>query len=59
MQSHVELLSIVRDLKASRKAKRKEEVKEAARLETLKARLRIKLNRYAQLSKGTAATKTA
>lgn len=47
MESHKlethELLTVIRDLKAARRAKQKEERKEEARLEDLKLRLRIKI----------------
>jgi hypothetical protein len=39
-----ELLTVIRDLRATRHAKRKEEKKEEAHLEKLKLQLRIRLN---------------
>jgi hypothetical protein len=45
-----ELLTVIRDLRAARHAKCKEERKEEAQLEELKLRLRIKLNDQTELN---------
>lgn len=53
-----ELPTIVRELKAARRAKREEQRKEEARLEELKLRLRIKIDQR-QPPDSTAVTKIA
>jgi hypothetical protein len=59
MQSHEELLTVIRNLKESRRAKHKEQQKEESRLEELKVRLRIKLDRNAETPNDTPIPKTA
>ncbi len=62
MESHKlethEFLTVLRNLKAARRAKQKEERKEEARLEELKLRLRIKIDQT-QHPDSTPVTKTA
>lgn len=59
MESHEELLTLIQDLKAAQRAKHKGEKKEEARLEELKVRLRIRLDRNGKPSNDTPASKTA
>ena len=63
MESHKlethELLTVIRDLKAARRAKKKEERKEEARLEELKLRLRIKIAQTQPPGQATPVAKTA
>ena len=63
MESHKlethELLTVIRDLKAARRAKQKEERKEEARLEELKLRLRIKIEQTQPPGQATPVAKTA